>query len=308
MNEQNLEPQPMYLPFLSGFLTDETLLIEVLSWIHQSRRRALMTLGTPVEASPEQRFSAFHPVIEFYFDRGQLIYVGSRDPHHRLGAILLRRGDLNEGELRETLMARTGLRLGDALISRGIISRDQLIAALREQAMIILHYTLTPSFSSLTQHAATERTEAGNIHFSRFELSDYSSEALPLKLNLDMQNLLLEVLRQQDEVKMLLKYLPPLEVKPTASRRPEEGDEPMVAFALLQCSGDATLGTLIFSNPISALEALHLYRNLIDQGLILIDEDWTPQSEETIHQVLDQEGLSSNAEEWFDLCFTPEID
>ena len=289
-------------PYLFGELIDPGLVIEVLSWLHQSRRKGVLSLGKlSDDHSEEQR--RLIPMVNLFFDHGQLMYSSSRDPHHRLGAILLRRGDVNEIELSQTLKNAQGRRLGDALVEDGKIIREQLIDALCEQALIILHYALTPS-STLEDHGSRQDQR---LPFPYFEVRLFKSEELPLALNIDIQSLLLEVLRQQDEVAALLHHLPPLHAKPIATRKPTDEDDSMVAFALQQCVGEATLNTLLFAHPIMALDALKLYLRMLSDGDLHVDLEWKPNREEPA--VSDQEVSSDDSsEEWFDLNFTPDID
>ena len=69
--------------FLRGELIDDSILIELLSWLQQSRRQACLTL---IDSSKGRQS------VKLYLQQGEVTYASSQNPHHRLGAILLRRG------------------------------------------------------------------------------------------------------------------------------------------------------------------------------------------------------------------------
>ena len=120
--------------FLHGELIDDSLLVELLSWLQQSRRQCCLTL---IDSSQKRRS------VKLYLQQGEVAYVNSQNPHHRLGAILLRRGVIDEHQLHQVLSELNGQRLGRALVGRQLVSQQDLIEALRDQALIILHFALT---------------------------------------------------------------------------------------------------------------------------------------------------------------------
>ena len=293
------------LVFMSGHLIDDALLTDLIGLIYQSRRKAMIRLFYSEEDSSDTKLSKRYPV-ELYFLHGRVAYVSSANPYHRLGAILIRRGSITEVQLSKVLSSLSGQRLGDALIDSGTINRNELINALKDQAMLTLQ-------GALMRRADLDKM--GSSSFDHFTLSDYQESDLPLNLNIDAQGLLLEVLRQQDEVTALLRSLPPLNTCPKATRSPRSSDPSEVAFALQQCGGFTSLKTLIFMNPIGALDALTLYQRLLTEGLIKVKTGWSPLVSHSIHdQDLHEENKSGelqssvNDEGWFDLCFTPDVD
>ena len=255
-------------PYLHGQLLDDALLTDIISLIYQSRRQAKLNLG-----HSDEQVHRRYP-ISLYFMNGQVAYASSSNPYHRLGAILIRRGALSEFELSKVLSQLQGQKLGDALLQRELISREELVAALKDQALIILQ-------SALLKAVNLGGTEELLAPFDYFSVSTYEASTLPLNLHIDAQGLLLEVFRQQDEVKSMLKLLPPLSECPVAQRRPKPEDRSEVAFALQQCGGNTPLKTLLFMNPIGALEALKLYRELLTQGDITVETDWLNQVSES---------------------------
>ena len=281
-------------PFMTGHLVDKSLITDMISLLYQSRRQAKLHLKQS-DTQSKRRYP-----IDLYFLNGQVVYAGSFNPYHRLGAILIRRGAMSEFELSKVLSQLNGQRLGDALLSRGVITKDELINALKDQALIILQ-------TALLNTDGLDISDETLTSFDRFEISLFEEDDLPLNLHIDAQGLLLEVFRQQDEVKSLLRTLPPLSECPVAQRRPLPNDRPEVVFALQQAGGHTPLRMLLFMNPIGALDALKLYHELISNGDIQVSSEWT------LSQQVDEASpaLSSDVateDEWFDLCFTPDVD
>jgi hypothetical protein len=194
-----------------------------------------------------------------------------------------------------------------------VITQDELVAALRDQALIILHFALTtPKYfdglsASEQRYSEQASLRSSSRRFDHFTVSTYHPYELPLNLHIEIQGLLLEVLRQQDEVQNLLPTMPSLDACPLATRQASPNDPPEVSFALQQSGGYTPLRTLIFMNPISALDALKLYRDLLIEGSLQVtDKSWlipdvssgVPQPPPLPH---DEDG------DWFDLNFTPEF-
>ena len=292
--------------FMRGELIDDALLVELLSWMHQSRRQACLTLSELSDSS-SKRGSA--QSVKLYLHHGEVSYVSSQNPHHRLGAILLRRGSINEQQLHEVLSQLNGQRLGRALVSHQMISKEELIEALRDQALIILHFALTTPkyFGEARGQGEASAASTSSRRFCHFTASTYHPYELPLNLHIEIQGLLLEVLRQQDEVQSLLPSMPSLDACPRATRRVTLDDPPEVSFALQQSGGYTPLRTLIFMNPISALDALKLYRELLLEGSLQVtDELWSaPDASASPPELPPQ--VPDEETEWFDLNFTPEI-
>ncbi len=285
-------------PYLQGRLVDDALLTDVISLIYQSRRQAKLVLEHSDQN--DQKAKRRYP-IDLYFMNGQVAYASSSNPYHRLGAILIRRGALSEFELSKVLSQLQGQKLGDALLARELINREDLVAALKDQALIILQ-------SALLKAVNLDEAEEVLPPFDRFSVSTFDEEVLPLTLNIDAQGLLLEVFRQQDEVKSMLKLLPPLSECPIAQRRPVATDRSEVAFALQQSGGSTPLKTLLFMNPIGALEALKLYHELLTTGDLKVSVEWPS---DRSHQEATKSEVKPEVEsqdEWFDLCFTPDME
>lgn len=126
-----------------------------------------------------------------YFDKGEIIAASSSRPEDYLGQILLRRGALHEGELERTLKEKPrGMRLGDALVARGLVSGGDVEHFLAEQFRRIVFDTFQWSRGSF-RFVSGARPEAGRVAHS-----------------MSADNFVLEGLRRLDEGRFIERRLP----------------------------------------------------------------------------------------------------
>jgi hypothetical protein len=223
--------------FLSAEVIDDHLLIDMISLLYQSRRQVAFTLwGGDHQAT-------------LYFERGSVHYAQSDIPHSRLGEILLQRALIDTQQLENALKHAGKVRLGEALCQLGYLEKEQLRDALHSQALLVIQGAL-------------------NGDPQRVEWREYELEELPIHLHIDAQGLLLEALRQKDEVNVLLDRLPPLDSTPIALRSPQRSDAVDVQRLLARCDGLTPMSDLIFKSALSALQAVKLCLSMLDGALI----------------------------------------
>ena len=228
-------------PYLEAQAVDQELFLEIVTLLYQSRRTAALSLVTQ------------DGVSVLYFEQGAVQYAQSPVHHHRLGEILKQQGTIDEHQLQQALNVPSPMRLGEALVELNYVSTEQLWQALKHQALLVIQ-------------AAT----LGEV--ISFRLSKYTTKLLPLSLQINAQGLLLEVLRQKDEVNLALQSFPSLQdyvyliekqVKPVWQDLSFDLQQ-----ALRDCHGQYTLPELIFKHTLGALPAIKLYRTLWKRGLI----------------------------------------
>jgi len=118
-----------------------------------------------------------------YLHQGDVVWASSNNPHDRLGEFLLRRGKITREQL-QTAMRRGDTRIGRACVECGFIAAHDLWAIVQAQ--------LTEIFDQMI------RAEEGVWTFART-----SSEALAdSKIHLSTQGLLVDALRRLDEMKV----------------------------------------------------------------------------------------------------------
>lgn len=118
-----------------------------------------------------------------YVHEGDVVWASSTAPDDRLGEFLLRRGKITREQL-QTAMRRGQTRLGRACVECGFLAAHELWSMVQNQ--------LTEIFDQIL------RTEHGIWTFSRI-----SSEALAeSRIHLSTQGLLMDALRRLDEMKV----------------------------------------------------------------------------------------------------------
>ena len=146
-----------------------------------------------------------------YFDRGRISYASIVNRRDRLGDLLVKNGLLDAKDLFAAIDAQAktpGERLGEILIRRGSITRDQLEHYIRIQIEEAVYFLFT-----WTQ---------GSFYFE----ADQRPEAGAFQVSINPENLLLEGARRIDEWSLIEKKIPSLDlVFETDRAKPLDGLE-----------------------------------------------------------------------------------
>jgi serine/threonine-protein kinase len=121
-------PTPTENPAYAADLSVSTML-DVLAYVLMHKQSGLLLLEKPAEGDQEAQRR------EVYFLRGRLHHVPSTNAGERLGEFLVRRGKLAREELDLALavLPRYGGRMGDTLIGLGLVDGVDIFRAIREQ-------------------------------------------------------------------------------------------------------------------------------------------------------------------------------
>lgn len=126
-----------------------------------------------------------------FFDKGEIIAASSSRVDDYLGRILVRRGATTEAEVEAAIKARPpGVRIGDALVARGVLTADEVQHFLFEQFRKIIFDTFHWTKGAF-RFVTGAKPEGGRISPS-----------------LSADNLILEGLRRLDESKIIDRRLP----------------------------------------------------------------------------------------------------
>jgi hypothetical protein len=143
-----------------------------------------------------------------YFKRGQVLAATSNLPEERIGALLVRFGMVKEDQLAAAVREVTPQRrLGTVLVEKNLMSQADLYNGVRRQAEEIF-------FSALL-------VLRGTFYF----VKQLDEAALPTRLFLDTQSLLLEGLRRIDEMSYFRAKIPSSDVI-LARRQPAPDADP----------------------------------------------------------------------------------
>lgn len=87
------------------------------------------------------RFDRGKLVKQVYFDKGIIIGSNTNDPKEYLGQLLIHYGKLNEDQLKTALQAQreAGGRLGEILVSTGVLSQADVLKVLRIRTLDIIY-------------------------------------------------------------------------------------------------------------------------------------------------------------------------
>jgi tetratricopeptide (TPR) repeat protein len=132
-----------------------------------------------------------------YFDRGRITYASIVNRRDRLGDLLVKNGLLDAKELFAAIDAQgksPSLRLGEILVGRGSITREQLEHYIRVQIEEAVYFLFTWNQGSF-QFEPDQRPEEG-----------------AMLVSINPENLLLEGARRIDEWSLIEKKIPSLEL------------------------------------------------------------------------------------------------
>ncbi len=167
--------------FMWGEITDVALVIDLVGFLHQTRRTAVLTV--------------VHDAVRksIYFRDGSVIAASSDQPEDRFGDIMFRRGMIDRAQLDQAL-GEVGpeRKIGNVLLQQGLISTGDLWKVIKIQIEEILYSLLL-------------------LDQARFTVAVYDPTQVPTRTALDTQFLLLEGLRRKDELQHLKESLPPPE-------------------------------------------------------------------------------------------------
>lgn len=130
-----------------------------------------------------------------HFRRGQLLSAASNLPEDRLGALLVRFGQIDEAVLAAAVREVTPQRrLGTVLVERGLLSPHDLYEGVRRQVEEIFYSTVL--------------VKSGAFYF----VKQVDEAQIVSRLHLDTQSLLLEALRRIDEMSYFRAKVPAFDV------------------------------------------------------------------------------------------------
>lgn len=193
------------------------------------------------------------------FWKGDLVYATFRSPSRRLGSFLVSLGSLNEYELGRSAGARDWRVnfLGQELLSRGTITKEQLHSAVRKQILDVLDEVLL--------------WPEGAFHFDDWR------EPVPYEVPLDRligtQNIVLEAIRRYDESQIIRQSFPDLslvlELK-TEEYPPLEanGIEGPIQEILALIDGQRSISQILRDSTRSPYETSVAITTLSKKGLI----------------------------------------
>ncbi len=181
-----------------------------------------------------------------------------------LGQILVRGGKLSKEQLEELLaeQRKTSSRLGDLLLERQVVTKEDINQALRDQVSEELYELFA--------------WEQGRFYFAEAETDALPNGAGPLSsvtLDANMISLMVEAARRVDELKLIRSEIPVDRLIPQRTGSSTSGDDfPMAAREILALvDGARTINDLERISNYPNFTVLHSLYDLKRRGLVVLD-------------------------------------
>ncbi|MFN7972141.1 MAG: DUF4388 domain-containing protein [Acidobacteriota bacterium] len=201
-----------------------------------------------------------------FFDKGEVIAASSSRVEDYIGRILVRRGAVPEAALEEAIKTKPpGVRLGDALVARGLLKPEEIDHFLGEQFRKIIFDTFTWSRGAF-RFVAGAKPEGGRVASS-----------------MSADNLILEGMRRLDETKLIERKLPAeaAVVVKDGEVTPAHKLSSVDSEVLGLLSRGRALKDLLRMVRADEFEVKKSLFKLIDQGLAKVGPEIAPRSPDT---------------------------
>ncbi|HZS08935.1 MAG TPA: DUF4388 domain-containing protein [Blastocatellia bacterium] len=203
-----------------------------------------------------------------YFEMGLAVFAASNRKGDRLGAFLLRRGDINQTvfDMINTMVPR-GRRFGQMLVEMGIINEDQLTKAVHEQVLSMIY-------------SLFEWTKGD------FEFTERTTTNVPadLKLRLSMADIILEGVGRVRDLSVVRRGMGDLNrlIAPSSDpllRLQQASLRPLEQSLLGQVTEPTDLLSILVFSQQPAADTIRALYGLLSAGFLT----WMPaQAEETV--------------------------
>jgi hypothetical protein len=246
---------------LKGTL-DEFALTEVFRLLSASHRTGRLDLDRPAGSG------------SVLFLEGKVAHAKTSLSTSPLGQKLVASGALTEAQLRKVLdrQAETGRRLGQIVVEGGLVEKDDLESALKEQIHDAVFELLQWDTGTFTWERAAVEVEAG--------------------APLEVDDLLTEVVKRLDEVEELRQRVPSTGVPVMASRPPEGADaitmSPLEWQTLVLVNGARSVSEIALSMGRPEIQTMRTLFLLVSSGLIEVRITEEESSDEASVEALDQ--------------------
>jgi HD-like signal output (HDOD) protein len=215
--------------------------------LHQNAKTGLLSLVS----RDDERGILFH--------RGDLVYATAGDLSRRLGSFLVGLGFLDPKELARLDNDRgwEGAFLGQELLRRGAIKKEELNAAIRKQLLDNLDDVLL--------------WEDGAFHFDEWSPSEIRE--VPTDLTIRTQSILLEAVRRFDESRLVRASFPDLSVvleqsRPLAAPGDGDGLDAPARGVLALIQGPRPVNLVLRDSMFSPYETSVLLTDLMRRGYL----------------------------------------
>ncbi len=225
--------------FVWGDVADGELVIDLVSFMHQSRRTAALTV---VDGAIRK---------SVYFRTGHIVAASSNLPEDRFGDVMYRRGLIERADLDAALLeVGPGRRIGNILLAKGLISGGDLWKVIKLQIEEIVYSVLL-------------------VERGQFTIADYDPAQVPTRTTVEAQHVLLEGLRRKDEMMQVRAQLPHGDRRLVAAGVPAAARLKGVEAAVYDLvDGKLTVAQVLQASGLGSFTATHVLHRLLKAGLI----------------------------------------
>jgi len=195
-----------------------------------------------------------------YFEDGKVVYASVLNRPDRLGELLVRNGAIDREALSQAMeeqARRPGTRLGEILVEKGALDEEELKGWIRTQIEEAVYHLFA--------------WEQGTFHFEPDQTPDQDS-AILVRLNADA--LLMEGARRVDELGMIEKKIPSLDVVFAVERTLDDGESEVELSEAQEkilplVDGERSVRELIGDSGLVEFEVLKALYGLIQAGFVV---------------------------------------
>ena len=225
--------------FVWGSIHDSVLVIDLVNFLHQSRRTSVLTV-----VRDDVRKS-------IYFRDGSVIAASSDQNEDRFGDIMFRCGMITREQLDRALrQVEPGRKIGNVLLAEGMITTNDLWRVIKLQIEEILYSVLL--FAD-----------------GQFTVAAYDPTQVPTRTAIDTQFVLLEGLRRIDELHHLQELLPASDERMCRSGWGTSATlDPAEQRMLALVDGDRTVDSLFAESGLGQFGASRSLHRLMQLGLV----------------------------------------
>jgi len=226
---------------------------DLLHWLQIARKTGVL------------RVSCDATISRIYFKEGAIIASSSNDPRLLLGQFLMAHGRIDETTLREFLKIQegSGQNLGKLLVDAGKISESELQRLVTAKAEEVVF--------------SVSEKPGGNFRFEPNQTPPKDT----MSVDLNVELLLLESVRRQDDLNMIREVLPSLQV--VLHKTEQAPDPPTVASYMGRklyesIDGKRTLAEIILLCRTSEYLAGHFLLRLVERGIVRVGDARGPEA------------------------------
>lgn len=182
------------------------------------------------------------------FVDGELKSASSNLANEKIGEVAVRMGLVTREGLDQILVAQRGVRIGNLMVEKGLLQRNQLFDCIRQQMTEIFLACLMVNEGVFTLN---------NVRMN-----------MPRGLNINTQGLLMDSVRQLDEMKEFRKRIHSSRCRPKATKAVDSTLNKVDAQVLAMCNGEHSIADISLALRLSEFDATKAVHHLLEMDYV----------------------------------------